>query len=66
MSIATSAQRQFITAPLDSVKRGALAIGNFFYGDEVRTKRSVAFSYLCISLYLLSAINASTLSSCAT
>lgn len=64
MSIATSAQRQLITAPLGSLKSGALAIGNFFYGDEIRTKRSIAFSYLCICLYLVSVINASSLSSC--
>ncbi|MCH2546850.1 MAG: hypothetical protein MK052_04475 [Alphaproteobacteria bacterium] len=69
MSYADSNRTQTLTAPIKDatalMKKGGLAIGNFLYGDDIRTKRSLTFSYLVILTYLLTIINAQSLSSCA-
>jgi hypothetical protein len=69
MAFPLSAQRQFFIAPIKQtgafIRQAAFAIGHFFYGTEARTKRSITFSYLCIGVYLLSAINAEYFGSCA-
>ena len=43
----------------------AKALCDFLYGDERRTRRSVTFAYLCVSLYLLAAVNAGSVGACA-
>lgn len=40
------------------------AVGQFLYGDDTRTHRSICFAYGCIALYLLAVINASSLAAC--
>lgn len=49
---------------LQLIQQTGTAIGLFFYGTEIRTKRSITFSYLCISLYILAVINADYLGAC--
>lgn len=49
----------------ERTKALGLTIGNFFYGDEIRTRRSLTFAYLSISLYLLSVINFDKYAACA-
>lgn len=53
-------------APLHSMAASAAkGLCDFLYGDERRTRRSVTFAYLCVSLYLLAAVNAGSVGACA-
>ncbi len=56
-------------APLNSIAAMAISTAktlcDFLYGDEKRTKRSITFAYLCVSLYLLAAVNAASVGACA-
>lgn len=65
---AASMHLQFVTAPARQLvllaKQAGNAIGQFFYGTDIRTKRTITFSYLCISLYLLAVINADHFNAC--
>lgn len=68
MSFSASAHGN-TTAPLklcavQAVSAGK-AVGNFFYGDNTRTQRSLCFAYGCIALYMLAIINAGSFSACA-
>lgn len=61
MTSALSQNLRPLSAPVKSaaqqVRAVGLAIGNFFYGDDIRTRRSLTFAYLSIMIYALSVIN---------
>lgn len=48
-----------IQSVMQHLAKPAIAIGQFLYGDEKRTRRSLIFAFTCIALYTAAFFHAS-------
>lgn len=48
-----------------AIIHSAKAAGDFLYGDDARTHRTLCFAYGCIGFYVLLSINAPLIPACA-
>lgn len=56
--------RSLVVSSIQPVVIAAKTFGDFLYGDEIRTKRSLTFAYASVAFYLVTLINAQSYVAC--